>query len=244
MPTPPLSARLAELVSLVPPGARLADVACDHALVAIACALSGRAIRAIATDLRPEPIEGARRAAADRGASGLVEFRVAPGLAGLKPDEADTAVIAGIGAPLIERILTDRDPASLGLRTIIAQSPRDASRLRALAAARDWDVETERLLLERGHVYHTLVLRTDRPSRGAPPEEGPLPVSLDDAPRDAIAAYLAHLALHAERAAAGLARARRPDPSAIRAWRARAASYRAEAAARGVALPSECGPHS
>ena len=93
---PRLDARLTAAAELVPPGARVADVGCDHGKLSVYLALSGRARRVLAIDVRPQPLERARQLVEKTGCGQLVECRLADGLSCVSPGEADTVVLAGI----------------------------------------------------------------------------------------------------------------------------------------------------
>ena len=56
----PISQRLLLCTALVPPGARVADVGCDHGYLGIHLLKTGTAKHVIATDLREKPLEKAR----------------------------------------------------------------------------------------------------------------------------------------------------------------------------------------
>ena len=99
-----LSPRLALIAGWVPPGAKLADVGTDHAYLPVWLTLHGRVVSAIASDLRKGPLERARATGRTYGAEGI-DFRLGDGLAFIRPDEADTIVIAGMGGENIAQIL-------------------------------------------------------------------------------------------------------------------------------------------
>jgi tRNA (adenine22-N1)-methyltransferase len=65
---------------------------------------NGRIASALAADIRPGPLESARRTAAEAGVYGI-RFLLCDGLEGVGPDEADTVVIAGMGGDNITEIL-------------------------------------------------------------------------------------------------------------------------------------------
>ncbi|GAB6877094.1 tRNA (adenine(22)-N(1))-methyltransferase [Thermaerobacter litoralis] len=119
----------------------LADIGTDHGLLPVAAVLRGQAQRAVATDLRPGPLEAARQQVARAGLDHRVELRHGWGLEPLRPGEADAIVIAGLHGETIAAIL-HRGAARLvpGTRLVL-QPSRGAAALRLPA----WDGDGRRL---------------------------------------------------------------------------------------------------
>ena len=57
----PISHRLLSLCDYIPPGARVADVGCDHGYLAIHLVQTRLASQVYASDIRPAPLDSARR---------------------------------------------------------------------------------------------------------------------------------------------------------------------------------------
>ena len=110
-----LSMRLRAIAGMVTKGNRLADVGCDHGYLSI-WLVSEKQFR------QPLPWMYVR----DRfqepgrilpyGLEDYIETRLSDGLAKLEPGEGDTLVIAGMGGPLMERILKDGAKVREGFR--------------------------------------------------------------------------------------------------------------------------------
>ena len=88
-------------------GNRLVDVGCDHGYLPVSLYLDGKIPGAIAMDVRKGPLSRAQEHISQYGLDAYIETRLSDGLEALKPGEGDTLVIAGMGGPLMERILTD-----------------------------------------------------------------------------------------------------------------------------------------
>ena len=101
-----LSERLERVVSFVRPCASAADIGTDHALVPVELVRRGIVKKALAMDVRPGPLSRAKEQISRAGLSDQIEPRLSDGLAALKPQEAETVIIAGMGGELIIRILT------------------------------------------------------------------------------------------------------------------------------------------
>lgn len=100
---PRLDARLAAAFAYVRPGHVAADIGCDHGKLSAALAGSGRCPLVLACDLRPDPLEKARRRCAPYGDA--VQCRLGNGLSVVQPGEAEEIIIAGMGAETIIEIL-------------------------------------------------------------------------------------------------------------------------------------------
>lgn len=100
-----LSLRLQKIADFVPEGGVVADVGTDHGHLPIYLVSAHKKERAIAMDVRPGPLSRAEQAVKMCGLQNKITLRLADGLAALKPGEADTVVIAGMGGALIRKIL-------------------------------------------------------------------------------------------------------------------------------------------
>ena len=100
---PRLDARLAAAFAYVRPGHAAADIGCDHGKLSAALAGSGRCPLVLACDLRPDPLDKARRRCAPYGDK--VQCRLGSGLSVVAPGEVEDIVIAGMGAETIIEIL-------------------------------------------------------------------------------------------------------------------------------------------
>ena len=94
----PLSNRLLACAGFVRPGARVADVGCDHGYLGIHLLKTGRATRVYASDVRPGPLDCARRNAVKYGIGPEMTFYLADGVRGL-PRDFDTMISILEAAP-------------------------------------------------------------------------------------------------------------------------------------------------
>lgn len=105
-----LSKRLETIASMVPESTKdglVADVGTDHGFVPIWLVEEKRAGRALAMDVRSGPLQRAQEHIREHKLEQAIETRLSDGLEKLKPSEADTVVIAGMGGELMLRILKD-----------------------------------------------------------------------------------------------------------------------------------------
>ena len=100
-----LSPRLRSVAELVPRGARFADVGTDHAYLPVWLLQRGVISRAVVSDLRQGPLDRARSTAEKYGLTSRMDFRLCDGLSAIRPEEADTIAIAGMGGETVAAIL-------------------------------------------------------------------------------------------------------------------------------------------
>lgn len=99
-----LDARLRKIVDYID-GDTLADIGCDHGKVVAAALEENRVACAIACDVSAPSLDKARALAAQRGLDCRVAFRCTDGFAGFGDDDADIAVVAGMGGAETIKIL-------------------------------------------------------------------------------------------------------------------------------------------
>ena len=144
---------------LVPPGARVADVGCDHGKLSVYLALSGRARRVLAVDIRPQPLERARQLVEKTGCGQLVECRLSDGLSCVLPGEMDTVVLAGISGVTAVQILAAAPWVRDAAVHIIAVPPNKPEVLRRWLWENGFAIETECAALVDGYPYPVLAAR-------------------------------------------------------------------------------------
>ncbi|MGI6269235.1 MAG: tRNA (adenine(22)-N(1))-methyltransferase [Candidatus Howiella sp.] len=149
---PELSRRLSAILSLIPEGARVADIGTDHAYLPIALAVSGRAKRVIACDIHKGPLAVARKNLAVSGAVG-VELRLGDGLSPVAEGEVDTVVIAGMGGEVIASILGAADWVKSRRPLLLLQPMSSAEELRRFLSDGGFSIRSERAVEDAGRVY-------------------------------------------------------------------------------------------
>lgn len=145
-----LPKRLETIIERMPDSGCLADVGCDHAYVAIEAVRRGRAARALACDVRKGPLQQAAEHILCAGLAGKIETRLSDGLEQVAPGEADTVVVAGMGGPLMERILQGR----LGDFAHFVLSPQsEIPHFRRFLLAEGMQIDEETMLIDEGKYY-------------------------------------------------------------------------------------------
>jgi len=151
-----LSPRLAAIASLVPDGKVVADIGTDHALIPTSLVVNGRIDRAIACDVRPGPLDAARRTIALHGAEERVSLRLGDGLGPLAEGEVDVVIVAGMGSETMRSILSAGVDLLPSVERLVLQPNGDVEPVRRWLVSRGWDLVDERLVEERGRFYTAL----------------------------------------------------------------------------------------
>lgn len=126
----------------------MADIGTDHGLLPVFLVESGRVPWAIGIDDKPEPLANAAALAARSRAA--LELRLGSGCAPLRPGEVHTLTIAGMGGPLITRIL---GAEAAGASRLVLQPNAGEARLRAWLARQGWSIDAEQVVPDRSRLF-------------------------------------------------------------------------------------------
>ena len=199
-----LSPRLRLAADLVPEGARLADVGTDHAYLPACLLMEGKIPSAIAADLREGPLRRARETAAEYGCGDRMAFRLCDGLSGIRPEETDAVVIAGMGGETIAQILEAAPWVRTRKIPLVLQPMSSIPELRQWLGEDGFHILEERLAREGDTLY--VVMRAEA---GEEPAMTPAQLWVGRQSRDPLRGdYLRGLLEKLDRALDGLARAR------------------------------------
>lgn len=148
-----LSPRLAMVAAMVPRGTRLADIGTDHAYLPAALVEAGQIPGAIAADLRRGPLERARQTVLEQGLGEQIELRLCDGLSGIRPEEADTVVIAGMGGDTIAAILSAAPWTRERNTLLILQPMSTMDDLRRWLEGNGYAIDEEKIACEGETLY-------------------------------------------------------------------------------------------
>ena len=148
-----LSERLERVVSFVRPCASAADIGTDHALVPVELVRRGIVKKALAMDVRPGPLSRAKEQISRAGLSDQIEPRLSDGLAALKPQEAETVIIAGMGGELIIRILTEGRHMWDSVAQWVLSPHSEVFKVRGWLLENGFSIEKEDMVCEDGKYY-------------------------------------------------------------------------------------------
>ena len=148
-----LSRRLNTVASMVTPGNTVADVGCDHGYLPIMLVQEGIVPAAIALDVRPGPLSRAGAHIEEYGLTTKIETRLSDGLAGLAAGECETLVIAGMGGPLIEKILGNDPAKAQSFKEMVLGPQSDVPHFRRWLYQNGFSIIDEAMVCEEGKYY-------------------------------------------------------------------------------------------
>lgn len=143
-------------VSLVPDGAKVADIGCDHGYAAIWLVRHGISEKVIALDINRGPIERAKEHVREAGLERQIECRLSDGTAKLSPGEADTLMLAGMGGPLMIRILEEGDRVFEKVDTLVLQPQSEIGEVRQFLSRQGFQITKEKACVEDGKYYFAI----------------------------------------------------------------------------------------
>lgn len=148
-----LSARMKALVGLVTPGRVVCDIGCDHGFVSIYLVQKGIADKVYAMDVRSGPLSRAREHIAAYGLEQQIETRLSDGLFMLEVGEADCAICAGMGGPLMIKILQEGREKVLVMKELILQPQSEITEFRKYLRTSGYHIIKEDMVFEDGKYY-------------------------------------------------------------------------------------------
>lgn len=154
-----LSKRLYAVASFVRKGSLTADIGTDHGYIPIYLAEKGICDRIIAMDIRKGPLMRARENIRERGLGEKIEVRLSDGFAALKPKEADTAIIAGMGGELIIHILENGRHLWKSLNEMVLSPQSEPGKVREYLDRQGFFIDREEMVLDEGKFYPIMLVK-------------------------------------------------------------------------------------
>lgn len=210
-----LTPRLACMASLVPPGARLADIGTDHGKLPITLLMQKLVASAVGSDIGIGPLAHARRNADEHGVT--LSLRLAAGLDAVQPEECDTITIAGMGGQTIAEILAAAPWTAAGRHLLLLQPMTMAAELRQWLWANGYQIEHETLCREDRRNYVVLSVRGGGAKRVMPLSDCMISPALLRA--DGAAEHIAALLRREQAALHGMKQGVSVDPARLQSQR-------------------------
>lgn len=148
-----ISRRLQSVAAFVEIGKTLADVGCDHGYIPIYLLQKKKIEKAIAMDINQGPLMRAQEHIHEWGLENYISTRLSDGVGALKPNEAESVVIAGMGGPLMEKILTEGESVLRTVQELVLQPQSEIGSFRKFLCKNDYCITQEEMILEDGKYY-------------------------------------------------------------------------------------------
>ena len=183
----PLSARLLACADFVSPGARVADIGCDHGYLSIHLLTKGIASHVYASDINEAPLQSAMRNAAKFGVKDHISFYLSDGVRNI-PRDFDTLVCAGMGGDTMIHILESAPWLRGGGYRLILQCQSKSPLLRRWLSEHDWYISRETALRD-GRFLYTVMEAVWQPCTPMSPGAWYFSEAMQERPSPEAAAY-------------------------------------------------------
>lgn len=153
MKTVKLSARMQALADMVSKGRIVCDVGCDHGFVSIYLVQQNIAPKVYAMDVRSGPLERAKEHISQYSLQNYIETRLSDGLENIQVGEADCMLCAGMGGPLMIKILTEGREKAKAMQELILQPQSEIALFRKFLRQEGYLIVEENMIFEEGKYY-------------------------------------------------------------------------------------------
>ncbi len=154
-----LSQRLQAVADLAEDAGVVADVGTDHGYIPLFLIACGKAQRAIAMDINEGPLQRAREHIRQYNQQERIETRLSDGLSKLRPGEAQTIVIAGMGGALMKRILTEGEATAHAADCLVLQPQSELPMFRRFLVEYGYRILREDMVYEDGKFYSMMAVK-------------------------------------------------------------------------------------
>lgn len=161
------SKRMEALADLCQGARRVIDVGCDHAQLCALLVTEYGVEHAFASDIRPGPLENARRTIAELGLESRITPVLSDGLDAFGPGDGDTVIIAGMGGEEMTLILSRAPWAGDNGGQVILQPMTNIPKLRRWLAENGYHVKKERVIQEGRKIYTAMNIQKGADESGA-----------------------------------------------------------------------------
>lgn len=138
------------------------DIGTDHAYIPIYLVENQLIPAAIAMDINEGPLNRAKEHVKANGLSDKIVLRLSDGFHALKPGEAGTAILAGMGGGLVMRILKECPETVSSLQECILQPQSEIAKVRTFLLKEGYLFLQENMIREEGKFY--LIIKVKPPA--------------------------------------------------------------------------------
>lgn len=159
--TKQISKRLKAIATFVDKDDILVDVGTDHGYVPIYLIENGIINKAIAADINNGPLLIAKKNIEEKGLGENINLRLSDGLLNIKPGEADTILVAGMGGNLIINILKEGSEVLKSAKTLILSPHSEWYAVRRYLFDNLIVINEEKMIVDEGKYYLILKCALD-----------------------------------------------------------------------------------
>lgn len=165
-----LSLRMEQVVAMAETCSAAADIGCDHGYVSIELIRRKIAGTVIAMDVRQGPLSRAQEHIEREHLTGQIQCRLSDGLEKLQPGEVQEIVIAGMGGPLMIRILENGRESLDRVQTLVLQPQSEIPEVRRYLHKSGWKITQETMIKEEGKYYTVIQVKPGKETYERPLE--------------------------------------------------------------------------
>lgn len=151
-----ISNRLLAIIDFVPKNSIVVDIGTDHGYIPVYLIKNNISKKVIATDISEESLIKGKEYIEEQSLEDDIDTRVGDGFQVLKPFEADTAIIAGMGGLLIADIIDNRKDISRTITNFILQPMVASNKLRKYLYNNSYKIINEKLVKEGENFYEII----------------------------------------------------------------------------------------
>lgn len=154
-----LSNRLQAVANFVTRGNRVADIGTDHGYVPIYLIQKQIAKSVIAMDVKKGPLERARAHIVEAKLIDKIQIRLSDGLTALELGEAETVIIAGMGGPLMMKILSEGKTVLENVSELVLSPQSNVTEFREYLQENNYKIVRETMVKEDGKYYNIMQVK-------------------------------------------------------------------------------------
>ncbi|MGI6686593.1 MAG: tRNA (adenine(22)-N(1))-methyltransferase [Bacillota bacterium] len=151
-----LSKRLSAVAAMIPQGSVVADIGTDHGYLPAYLVMSGVSPYVIATDVNTGPLAAAENLISLLAIEKKIDLRLGDGFSVLRPEEAETLVLAGMGASTMVKIFEQTPLVLSKAKRLILQPMRGTDKIRLWLSKYGWEIQDEELVYEDQIFYEII----------------------------------------------------------------------------------------
>lgn len=154
-----LTPRMEKIANLVKYNNTAADIGTDHGYIAIYLVQNNISPFVIAGDVNLKPLESAKKNIEAAGLVDKIETRLGSGLTILKPKEASSIIIAGMGGLLISEIIQHSLDVAMAAEMLILQPMQAQEELRRYIVEAGFRIVKDILVKEDHRIYEIICVQ-------------------------------------------------------------------------------------